>query len=301
MNKKKHSLFIRIVALLLVSIFPTTLFAGEVLYYHTDNFGTPMAMTDKNGKVVWRADELPFGEEYETQEIPEHNNRRFLGKQLDKETGLVSMGARYLDPKTGRFTQPDPVGLVDPATGKVNQEMLLNPQRLNRYVYALNNPYKYVDPEGNFAIIGAALIGAAIAYFSHPDIANAPRSSSSPTYRSHGARNIAFGVVGGIATKEVASVLAVSKLTKSLQEQANELIPQNANRNRVTLRSPSQKMEVDLAGKSHDGIPTPHTKISPRNYKAPNQPAYNTKNSPVRAATQEDIRTVRKYLKNRRR
>ena len=151
MNNYKHSLFIRIVALLLLSIFPTTLLAGEVLYYHTDNFGTPMAMTDKNGKVVWRADELPFGEEYETQETPERNNRRFLGKQLDKETGLVSMGARYLDPKTGRFTQPDPVGLVDPATGKVNQEMLLNPQRLNRYVYALNNPYKYVDPEGNSA------------------------------------------------------------------------------------------------------------------------------------------------------
>jgi hypothetical protein len=39
------------------------------------------------------------------------------------------MGARFLDPKTGRFTQPDPVGLVDPATGKVNQEMLVNPQR----------------------------------------------------------------------------------------------------------------------------------------------------------------------------
>jgi len=198
MNKKKHSLFIRTVALLLLSIFPTTLLAGEVLYYHTDNFGTPMAMTDKNGKVVWRADELPFGEEYETQETPERNNRRFLGKQLDKETGLVSMGARYLDPKTGRFTQPDPVGLVDPATGKVNQEMLLNPQRLNRYVYALNNPYKYVDPEGNFAIIGALLVaGALIA--TNPDIANAPRSSSSRTYASHGARGMAADTAGAIA------------------------------------------------------------------------------------------------------
>ena len=69
-----------------------------------------MAMTNKTGKVVWRADELLFGEEYQTQEMPERNDRRFLGKQLDKETGLVYMGARYLDPRTGRFTQPDPVG-----------------------------------------------------------------------------------------------------------------------------------------------------------------------------------------------
>ena len=172
-------------------------------------------MTDKNGKVVWRADELPFGEDYQTEEIPERNNRRFLGKQLDKETGLVSMGARYLDPKTGRFTQPDPVGLVDPATGKVNQEMLLNPQRLNRYVYALNNPYKYIDPEGNFAILGAALVGAAIAYFTHPDIANAPTSSSSPTYQSHGARNIALGVVGGAGGRGVAGVLAARKVVRN--------------------------------------------------------------------------------------
>ncbi len=132
--------------------------SGKVLYYHTDNFGTPMAMTNQTGEVVWQADELPFGEEYETEETPNKNNHRFLGKELDDETGLVYMGARYLDPKTGRFTQPDPVGLVDPASGKVNQEMLLNPQRLNRYVYGLNNPYKYVDPDGKFAFTTAAVV-----------------------------------------------------------------------------------------------------------------------------------------------
>jgi len=62
------------------------------------------------------------------------------------------MGARYLDPKTGRFTQPDPVGLVNPASGKVNQKMLLNPQRLNKYTYGLNNPYRYVDSDGNIPL-----------------------------------------------------------------------------------------------------------------------------------------------------
>ena len=117
--------------------------------------------------MVWRADELPFGEEYQTQEMPERNDRRFLGKQLDKETGLVYMGARYLDPRTGRFTQPDPVGLVDPATGKVNQQMLLNPQRLNRYVYGLNNPYRYVDPEGDFAETAADIYSLLEGYRSY--------------------------------------------------------------------------------------------------------------------------------------
>lgn len=83
---------------------------------------------------------------------------------------------------------------------------------------------------------------------------------------------------------------------KNLTEQAADLVPLNGGRNRVTLRSPSQQMEVDLAGKSHGGVPTPHTKVSPLNPRAPNQPAYNTKNSPVEPATQQDIRTVRRYL-----
>ena len=83
---------------------------------------------------------------------------------------------------------------------------------------------------------------------------------------------------------------------KNLTEQAADLVPLNGGRNRVTLRSPSQQMEVDLAGKSHGGVPTPHTKVSPLNPRAPNQPAFNTKNSPVEPATQQDIRTVRRYL-----
>jgi hypothetical protein len=83
---------------------------------------------------------------------------------------------------------------------------------------------------------------------------------------------------------------------KNLTEQAADFVPLNGGLNRVTLRSPSQQMEIDLAGKSHGGVPTPHTKVSPLNPQAPNQPAYNTRNSPVEPATQQDIRTVRRYL-----
>lgn len=86
---------------------------------------------------------------------------------------------------------------------------------------------------------------------------------------------------------------------KSLKDQAADLIPLNDGKNRVTLRSPSQKMDVDLAGKPHGGVPTPHTRVSPINPQAPNQPAYNTKNSPVNPSTQQDIRTVRRYLESK--
>jgi hypothetical protein len=46
-------------------------------------------------------------------------------------------GTRYYDPTIGRFITRDPV-----------KGTIMNPQSLNPYVYCLNNPLKYVDPDG---------------------------------------------------------------------------------------------------------------------------------------------------------
>jgi RHS repeat-associated protein len=98
-------------------------------------------MTDANGNVVWRADYKPFGEEQSITGSVE-NNDKFVGKEKDKETGLYYFGARYMDAKTGRFVSVDPKG--------ISEKDLLNPQRLNRYNYSLNNPYRYIDPDGKW-------------------------------------------------------------------------------------------------------------------------------------------------------
>lgn len=47
------------------------------------------------------------------------------------------MQQRYYDPIIGRFYSNDPVGFKTS-----------NPMMFNRYAYANNNPYKYVDPDG---------------------------------------------------------------------------------------------------------------------------------------------------------
>jgi len=123
-------------------------YGGEVIFfYHTDPAGTPLAMTDASGNVVWRGEYKPFGEEIEITPEPE-NKLKFVGKEKDKETGLLYFGARYMEGKIGRFLSTDPIGPVDPKTGKVNTKNLLNPQRLNYYAYGLNNPYRYIDPDG---------------------------------------------------------------------------------------------------------------------------------------------------------
>ena len=141
-----------IFSLALISIFLciSSVFASEkVFFYYTDPAGTPLAMTDTNGTVVWRADYKPFGEEKSVTGTIE-NNEKFVGKEKDKETGLYYFGARYMKAEIGRFTSPDPVGPVDPRTSKINEKVLKNPQRLNLYAYAGNNPFKLIDPFGLF-------------------------------------------------------------------------------------------------------------------------------------------------------
>ncbi|MEW6054854.1 MAG: RHS repeat-associated core domain-containing protein [Nitrospirota bacterium] len=86
-------------------------------------------MTDSNGNFVWRSDNKPFGEVQITTGTVE-NNKQFIGKEKDKETGLYYFGARYMEPRIGRFMSPDPVGPVDPKTSKTNYKMLTNPQKL---------------------------------------------------------------------------------------------------------------------------------------------------------------------------
>jgi hypothetical protein len=66
--KRFLALFLSCLLLVNTTLAGIALAADEVLFYHTDNFGTPVAMTDAGGKVIWRADELPFGEEYKIQQ-----------------------------------------------------------------------------------------------------------------------------------------------------------------------------------------------------------------------------------------
>jgi RHS repeat-associated protein len=64
----------------------------------------------------------------------------FTGKERDTESGLDYFGARYYASSMGRFMSPDPSQLAyaDPT----------NPQSLNLYSYALNNPVINTDPSG---------------------------------------------------------------------------------------------------------------------------------------------------------
>ena len=112
--------------------------AQVVEYYHLDTVGNVLAVTNATGVVVEGHDYLPFGEEWNPQ--PGNQPKRFTGKERDAETGLDYFGARYYGSKIGRFTTVDPLMTID--------KNLANPQRWNRYAYGLNNPLKFIDPDG---------------------------------------------------------------------------------------------------------------------------------------------------------
>jgi RHS repeat-associated protein len=118
----------------------------EVVHYHTDAIGSVRLITDAAGAMKARYDFAPFGEEIATAGTS-WNTLRFAGKERDAATGngptwlaLDYSGARHYQGQAARFAAADPISITD--------ARLLNPQRLNRYVYAINNPLRYVDPNG---------------------------------------------------------------------------------------------------------------------------------------------------------
>jgi RHS repeat-associated protein len=108
-------------------------------YYLSDALNSTSVVVGAAGALENESDYYPFGSELQIVTNDPGNHHKFTGKELDAESGLYNFGARYYGPVIGRFITPDPLL----ASGHP-----LNPQTWNRYTYALNNPVRYVDPDG---------------------------------------------------------------------------------------------------------------------------------------------------------
>jgi RHS repeat-associated protein len=121
---------------------------GQLLATYTNNgtyfslndwLGSKRVVAKYDGTVAQMCMNLPFGDDLmcSATDLSEHH---FTGQIYDQETKNDYFDARYYSNNTGRFLSPDPSGLAyaDPT----------NPQSLNLYSYALNNPLINIDPTG---------------------------------------------------------------------------------------------------------------------------------------------------------
>lgn len=117
-------------------------------YYHSDHLGNTAYVTDKQGEVYQHLEYFPSGETF----IHEHGNQErtpylYNGKELDEETALYYYGARYYDTRTSSWQSVDP-------SWELPDEIDKSP-----YIYVLNNPVFYNDPDGRSKHIVKGEIG----------------------------------------------------------------------------------------------------------------------------------------------
>ncbi len=82
-----------------------------------------------------------------------HAEKLFSGHEADNQQQYY-LGQRYYQPETGKFLQSDPMSLrvgqptIRPLGSNDLNSYLNNPQNLNSYAYANNNPINQVDVDG---------------------------------------------------------------------------------------------------------------------------------------------------------
>lgn len=126
---------------------------GLQTYLHTDALATPIAITDTSAAVVDRYRYDAWGH-LEQHQGSSQQSFGFTGYQSDNETGLYYAQQRYYNSETGRFLSHDPFA------GDIN-----TPISLHRYLYANASPAVFVDPTGEQACLGQALLNCPLDQF----------------------------------------------------------------------------------------------------------------------------------------
>jgi RHS repeat-associated protein len=133
---------------------------GATYAVHSDHLNTPRRLSNADGQPVWQWSYSAFGEDKPTvaknrfanldttpnpgtTSVSEVKfNLRYPGQYADGESGLFYNYFRSYDARTGRYSQPDPIGLDG---------------GWNRFGYVDGNPLGLTDPFGLNPAAGCAL------------------------------------------------------------------------------------------------------------------------------------------------
>jgi RHS repeat-associated protein len=126
--------------------------SGTIAYLTGNQQGTGSLAINYQTLAVTRRYYDPYGNPVGTPPPSWPGTRGFVGGTADTATGLVNLGAREYNPATASFLSPDP--LISPT----------NPQDLNAYAYASDNPSTNSDPSGALFCNGGGYCGGGWSY-----------------------------------------------------------------------------------------------------------------------------------------
>jgi RHS repeat-associated protein len=123
---------------------------AKTRYIHPDHLGSTNVVTDENDTVVQTLDYYPYGAtRISTNTGGADSARKYVNRFAD-QSNLDYLTARYYDPARGQFITEDPVFWS-------NRQNLYDPQSLNSYSYANDNPITKKDPDGQAATLSSLL------------------------------------------------------------------------------------------------------------------------------------------------
>ncbi|MDO8742625.1 MAG: RHS repeat-associated core domain-containing protein [bacterium] len=216
--------------------------ATSTKYDHGDHLGSTQVTTDSSGILAQTLDYYPYGSKRINQGTGTEQ-RQYIGQYFDTDTSLSYLNARYYEGSRGQFLSQDPVFLAlgspklteiltriatlpnasfrsetiggqiqQEGNRRISQEFLSDPQLLNAYGYARNNPLRYSDPTGEaiplLPILGIYSIAqtlinlyeAKTVFWDYPEVFN--KQEKFQTGFKIGLDTALFGA--GRATKDVA-------------------------------------------------------------------------------------------------
>jgi len=119
----------------------------------TYNLGGSSVILTASGTVQETLDAFPYGGLlFDNKVAPYFGEKNKYAQTVRRDRELNYAQARYQDPTRGQFLSEDPIFLNDP-----KQQNLTDPQSLNSYSYANDNPIGKSDPNGKFAAAAAAV------------------------------------------------------------------------------------------------------------------------------------------------
>ena len=126
--------------------------AWSTIYWHKDNLGSNIVVSDDTGHAIERLAYDPFGarryangvSDTAGSLVAQTTDRGFTEHEFMDEVGLVNMNGRVFDAQLGRFLSADTLSSV------------YDTQGMNRYSYARNSPTGRIDPSGHDDVSGSS-------------------------------------------------------------------------------------------------------------------------------------------------